>query len=73
MKGRMSAEILEDFIRVTKAYPIEATAGEKEELRALEEQRVRSVRDSKLSQEVKDRKKREEALLQQATGDLQSN
>lgn len=73
MKGRTSAEILDDFTRVTKAFPIEPTPEEQEELRSLEEQRLRSVRDSKLSLEVKERKKREEDLLKQAVGSMQES
>lgn len=72
MKGRTNSEILQELIRVTKAYPIEPTEEEKEELRLLEEQRLRSLRDSKLSKEVRARVKRERELLEQARGDLAS-
>lgn len=73
MKGRTSAEILEDFTQMTRAFPVEATPEEREELRLLEEQRVKSLRDSQLSKEVKERKAREDALLKQAVGDVQAN
>ncbi|KAI6910687.1 hypothetical protein KC318_g541, partial [Hortaea werneckii] len=65
-------EILQDVIRMTKAFPVEPTPEEQEEMRLLEEQRVRSLRDSKLSQEVRARQKREQELLQQARGDVAS-
>lgn len=50
--------------------PVEPTAEEREELRLLEEQRVRSARDAKVSAEVRARKRREEELLEQARGDV---
>ena len=65
-------EILQDVIRLTKAFPVEPTPEEQEEMQLLEEQRVRSLRDSKLSQEVRARQKREQELLQQARGDVAS-
>ena len=65
-----NTEILEAFVRLTKAYPVEPTAAEKEELATLEEQRVRSAAASKLSAEVRARQKREKELLEQARGDI---
>lgn len=70
MKHRTNSEILQELIRVTKAYPIEATAEEQEEIRLLEEQRLRSQRDSAKSAEVRARVKREKELLEQARGDM---
>ncbi|TKA83411.1 hypothetical protein B0A55_00343 [Friedmanniomyces simplex] len=70
MKHRTSSEILDELVRMTKAQAVEATAAEREELRLLEEQRVRSVRDSAKSAEVKARVKREKQLLEQARGDM---
>ncbi|KAI6790651.1 hypothetical protein KC363_g7528 [Hortaea werneckii] len=72
MKHRTNLEILQDVIRLTKAFPVEPTPEEQEEMQLLEEQRVRSLRDSKLSQEVRARQKREQELLQQARGDVAS-
>lgn len=68
-KERTNGEIMEAVVQLTKAYPVEATAEDREELRVLEEQRLRSLRDSKLSQDVRARKKRERELLEQARGD----
>ena len=66
MKHRSSDEILQDFTQLTNAFAVEATVEEKEELRALEDERLRSLRESALSREVKARKAREAALLAQA-------
>lgn len=70
MKNRTDEEILRDFMRVTKAQQVEATPDELEELRRLEEQRIRSERESKISLAVREKKKREEALLAQARGEV---
>lgn len=70
MKDYSNSEIMDAVTRITKAYPVEPTADEKEELAKLEEQRRRSAMDSKLSQEVRARVKREKELLEQARGDL---
>lgn len=65
-----NSEILQAFVKLTKAYPVEPTAEEKEELASLEEQAVRSAAASKLSAEVRARQKREKELLEQARGDI---
>lgn len=70
MKNYTNSEILDALVRLTKAQSVEPTAEEQEELAKLEEQRRRSERDSKLSQEVRARVKREKELLEQARGDL---
>ena len=43
---------------------------ERAELRSLEEQSVRSKRDSKRSLEVREARRREKELLEQARGDI---
>ena len=63
MTHSSSAEILEAFKGLTKGMPVEPTAEEREELRLLEEQRVRSARDAKVSAEVRARKKRTSSAL----------
>ena len=70
MKNRTNSEILQDLVRVTKAYPVEPTEAERQEMRALEEQTIQSERASALSLEVRQRVKREKELLEQAKGDL---
>ncbi|KEQ69754.1 hypothetical protein M436DRAFT_55377 [Aureobasidium namibiae CBS 147.97] len=72
MTMRTPENILADLIRITNARQVEATQEELETLRSLEEQRLRSEKDSKLSLEVREKKKREEALLAQARGDVAS-
>lgn len=73
MTMRTPEEILADLIKLTKATVVEPTQQELDDLRTLEEARVRGEKDSKLSLEVRQRKKREEALLAQARGDMASN
>lgn len=73
MTMRTASEILADFVRVTKATQVEPTQQELEEIQMLEEQRIRGEKDSKLSLEVRQRKKREEAILAQARGDIAAN
>jgi large subunit ribosomal protein MRP49 len=70
MKSFTSSEILDALVRLTKAYPIEPTPEDREELAKLDEQQKRSERDSKLSQEVRAKAKREAQLLEQARGDV---
>lgn len=70
MTHRTNTHILGELLRVTKGMPVDATPAEKELLEKLEEQRLKSLRDSALSKEVRDQKKREEALLAQARGDM---
>jgi len=70
MKNFSSSDILDALVRLTKAYPIEPTPEDREELAKLEEQQKRSERDSKLSQEVRAKAKREAQLLEQARGDV---
>ena len=63
---------MQELQRITRAQQVEATAEELEEMQSLEEQRMKSARDSKLSQEVRARQKREKELLEQARGDIAS-
>ncbi|KAM3418863.1 hypothetical protein BST61_g4826 [Cercospora zeina] len=70
MKNYHSSDILDALIRLTNARQVEPTEEDREQLAKLEEQRQRSLRDSKLSQEVRARVKREKELLQQARGDI---
>lgn len=70
MKNYTSSEILDALVHLTKAYPVEPTPEDQEELEKLAEQKRRSEMDSKLSREVRARVKRERELLEQARGDL---
>lgn len=70
MKDYRSSEILDALVQLTKASVIEPTTEDQELLAKLEEQRQRSLRDSKISLELRATVKREKELLQQARGDL---
>ena len=70
MKFRSNSEILQELLRITKAVPVVPTLEERDELRLLEEQSVRSERDRKSSLEARARVKREKELLEQARGDV---
>ena len=70
MKHRTNAEILTELVRITKAYPVEPTEAEKEELQELEEARLKGQRDRERQAEVRARIQREKALLEQARGDV---
>jgi large subunit ribosomal protein MRP49 len=70
MKHKTESQILDELIRLTGAYTIEPTAAEKEELRSLEEQRIRSELDSKAAAERRAAAKREKELLEQAKGEI---
>lgn len=70
MTNRLPGEILADLLRITKAVTVEATAEEREQLAELEEMRTRSEQDSRLGKELMAKRKREEALLAQARGEI---
>lgn len=70
MKDYRSSEILDALVQLTKASVIEPTTEDQELLAKLEEQRQRSLRDSKIALEARARVKREKEMLQQARGDL---
>ena len=70
MKYKQGEEIWDRFLRVTRAIIVEATPEERKEMGDLEEQRVRSEEDRRQNAEVLERKRREQALLDQARGRL---
>lgn len=70
MKHKSNVEIFDELMRITKGTILQPTGEEREEMRVLEEQRQRSLRDSKISAEVRARKKREEEILNQARGEV---
>jgi large subunit ribosomal protein MRP49 len=72
MTGRTPENILSDLIKLTAAQQVQPNQEELDMLRSLEEQRIRSEKDSKLSLEVRQKKKREESLLAQARGEIES-
>jgi large subunit ribosomal protein MRP49 len=72
MKNYRSSEILEALRSLTKASPVEPTPRDLEEQEKMLEQRAKSLQDSKLSLEVRDKIRRERQLLLQARGSMAS-
>jgi len=70
MTNRTPVEILGDLIKLTNATSVEATPEELEQLEGLNQARIKGAKDAKLSLEVREKKKREEALLAQARGEM---
>lgn len=72
MTNQTSGDILEELLRVTKATLVQPTQQDREDLEVLQAAKIRSEKDSKLSVEVRASKKREEAILAQARGEIAS-
>jgi large subunit ribosomal protein MRP49 len=70
MKHKHESQILAQLLAITKALPIEPTEEELEQIRELEEQQRLSEQDSKRSQAVNEKRKRAEAMLAQARGEV---
>jgi large subunit ribosomal protein MRP49 len=70
MKHKLESQILAQLLAITKAVPIEPTEEELEQIRELEEQQRLSEQDSKRSQAVNEKRKRAEAMLAQARGEV---
>ncbi|PSK40080.1 hypothetical protein B9Z65_8020 [Elsinoe australis] len=69
MAWKKEEEILDDLIRVTRATAISPTAEERDQLRQLAEDAVRSKKDSERSLAVVAERKRQEAILAEARGE----
>lgn len=70
MKHRHESEILSQLLSLTKAVPVEPTQDELMQLAQLEEQRILSAKDAQRSQVVNEKRKRTEAMLAQARGEV---
>jgi large subunit ribosomal protein MRP49 len=70
MKHRHESQILSQLLAITKAVPVEPTKEELEQIQELEEQQRLSEQDSKRSQAVNAKRKRTEAMLAQARGEM---
>ncbi|KAH8811812.1 50S ribosomal protein-like protein Mrp49 [Xylogone sp. PMI_703] len=70
MKHKPESEILSQFMTVSKAKPVAPTPDETQLMRDLEEQRARSERDSQRMKLVNEKRKRQEAILIQARGEV---
>jgi large subunit ribosomal protein MRP49 len=70
IKHTHESQILSQLLTITKAVPVEPTEEELEQTRELEEQQRLSEQDSKRSQAVNAKRKRTEAMLAQARGEV---
>jgi large subunit ribosomal protein MRP49 len=70
MKNFTNSEILSALVALTHAKAVEPSPEDVELLRDLDEQRIRSEQDAKLSLEVRKRARRERELLEQAKGSM---
>lgn len=68
MTNYTNAEILEAFITLTKATPIEPDPEDLQELAEVEAERRRHNQEAARGAEIRQRKKREQELLEQARG-----
>jgi len=70
MKHRHESEILSQLLSITKAVPVEPTQEELDQLRELEERRRLSEKDAQRSLAVNEKRRRTEAMLAQARGEV---
>ncbi|MCJ1485642.1 hypothetical protein MMC06_005817 [Schaereria dolodes] len=73
MKHKHESDILSQLLSITQATPVVATPDEVVELRQLEDQRKRSEQDALMMAGVNEKRRREQALLQQARGSVAEN
>lgn len=66
MKHKHESTILSELTQLVNGQQIEATEEEKMQLQELEDQRARSEQDAGLQKEVLRKKRREQAILEQA-------
>lgn len=70
MKHRHESEILSQLMSITKAKPVQVTPEETQQIKDLEEHRIQSEKDSKAMQLVNEKRRRKEAMLAQARGEV---
>ncbi|KAE8452827.1 hypothetical protein EG329_013099 [Mollisiaceae sp. DMI_Dod_QoI] len=73
MKDRQVSEILDQLLKLTKAKVVTPTPEETRELRDIEEQNAKSARDAAMMQAENAKRKREEEILRQARGSVDTN
>jgi large subunit ribosomal protein MRP49 len=73
MKHRLDSEILDQLMSLTKARAVRATAEELRQIQEIEEQNARSERDALKMAKVNEKRKREEAILTQARGEIEAS
>lgn len=70
MRNRTRYDILAQLINVTKAKPVRATPEEERQIRDMEEFEARSEEDRQRMAKVNEERKKEEAILTQARGEV---
>jgi large subunit ribosomal protein MRP49 len=73
MKHRLDSEILDQLLKLTKAKIVLPTPEETRQIREIEEQNAKSARDAAMMQVENAKRKREEEILKQARGTLETN
>jgi len=73
MKHRLDSEILDQLLKLTKAKVVTPTPEEARQVREIEEQNVRSAKDAALMQAENAKRKREEEIMRQARGTMDTN
>ena len=73
MKHRLDSEILDQLLKLTKAKIVLPTPEETRQIRELEEQNAKSARDATMMAAENAKRKREEEILKQARGTLETN
>ncbi|KAF8863563.1 hypothetical protein BDZ45DRAFT_103833 [Acephala macrosclerotiorum] len=73
MKHKVDSEILDQLLKLTNAKVVQPTPEEAREIRDIEEQNVRSARDAASMEAENKKRKREEEILRQARGSLDTN
>lgn len=66
MKHKHEEEILEQLMQITKAVQVNPSPEEELEIKELEDQRARSVRDAETTRVYNEKVRQEKALLEQA-------
>jgi large subunit ribosomal protein MRP49 len=69
---RKQSEILDELYKLTNAKIVKPTAEEARQIQELQEQNLRSRKDQIMMQAVNEKRKREEAILIQARGEVEA-
>jgi len=72
MKHRSPSEILDKLLKLTNAKVVKATPEETRQIQELEQQERESQRDAAEMARVNAKRKREEAILTQARGEIET-
>jgi len=70
MKHYHESEILSQLLSITKAVPLQPSPEELQQISDLEEQRKQSEMDAQRSQKVNEKRRRRDAMLAQARGEV---